>query len=187
VDEQELQRLAVAAQRGDESAFEALVRGLTRTLVALAYRYTADWESARDLTQETWLRVYRNLGRWDPERSFTAWLYSIHRNGCRDQLRSPWLQRASGNAALDLEAVAAPQSDDPSAEVEAREFRERILGAAATLSPSQREVFLRVDLEDGDQKAVAEELGIRYGTLRVTLHAARRRLAELLEPMRRTT
>jgi RNA polymerase sigma factor (sigma-70 family) len=187
VDEQELRRLAVAAQRGDESAFEALVRGLTRTLVALAYRYTGDWESARDLTQETWVRVYHALERWDSDRPFTAWLYTVHRNGCRDHLRSPWLRRRSGTAELDLEAVAAPEAADPSAAVEALEFRERVLEAAASLSPSQREVFLRVDLEEGDQRMVAEALGIRYGTLRVTLHAARRRLAELLEPKGRTT
>lgn len=187
MDEQELRRLAMEARRGDESAYEQLVRGLTRTLVALAYRYTADWESARDVTQDTWVRVYRALERWDPERSFTAWLYTIHRNGCRDHLRSPWIQRRTDGRDWAVEDVLAPESADPSAAVEAREFRTRILKAAGSLSPSQREVFLRVDLEDGDQREVAEELGIRYGTLRVTLHAARRRLAELLEPMEKAT
>lgn len=184
MEERELYDLASAAQQGDEAAFERLVHGLTRTLVAMAYRYTGDWESARDLAQETWIRVYRNLEGWDPRRSFGAWLYAIHRNGCRDQLRSPWRSRRA--SAEYLEGLESPAGDDPSSRIEAREFRERILGAAASLSPSQREVFLRVDVEDGDQKAVAAELGIRYATLRVTLHAARRRLAQLLNPTEET-
>jgi RNA polymerase sigma-70 factor (ECF subfamily) len=184
VEGRELHDLAAAAQHGDEAAFERLVHGLTRTLVAMAYRYTADWDAARDLAQETWIRVYRSLSRWDPERSFGAWLYAIHRNGCRDELRSPWTSRRATD--LHLDDIEGPVRDDPSARVEAREFRERILRTAASLSPSQREVFLRVDVEDGDQRAVAEELGIRYATLRVTLHAARRRLAQLLNPPEET-
>lgn len=184
MEERELHDLAAAAQQGDEAAFEGLVHGLTRTLVAMAYRYTGDWDAARDLAQETWIRVYGKLEGWDPRRSFGAWLYAIHRNGCRDQLRTPWTRRR--DPGTDLDGVQGPPRDDPSSHVEAREFREQILRAAASLSPSQREVFLRVDVEDGDQRAVAQELGIRYATLRVTLHAARRRLAQLLNPTEET-
>jgi RNA polymerase sigma factor (sigma-70 family) len=180
VEERELSALAAAAQRGDEAGFRRLVEGLSRTLVAMAYRYTGDWEWARDLTQDTWVRVYRQLGRWDPERSFTAWLYTIHRNGCRDHLRRPWVQRERSPGDAMLERLRGPAAGDASSEVERREFRERILAAAAGLSPSQREVFLRVDVEQGDQKEVAESMGIRPGTLRATLHAARKRVATAL-------
>ena len=180
MDEGALRSLAAAARHGDEASFTALVDGLSRTLLAMAYRYTQDWESARDLTQETWFRVHQHFGRWDPARPFTAWLYTIHRNGCRDFLRRPWWNReeALGDPALDR--LQGPAGDDPGADLERREFRERILAAAAVLSPSQREVFLRVDLEQGDQRAVARALGIRPGTLRVTLHAARKRVAAAL-------
>lgn len=180
MDEQAIRSLAAAARRGDERGFRSLVEGLSRTLVAMAFRYTGDWEWARDLTQETWIRVHRRLDAWDPERSFTAWLYTIHRNGCRDHLRRPWVSREDRPGDAALERLHGNAGEDPGAEVERREFRERILAAASGLSPSQREVFLRVDVEQGDQRTVAEALGIRPGTLRVTLHAARKRVAEAL-------
>lgn len=63
--EQAPEILAARAREGDEAAFRALVEGLTRTLMATAFRYTGDWEWARDLTQDTWVRVYRKLDRWD--------------------------------------------------------------------------------------------------------------------------
>jgi RNA polymerase sigma-70 factor (ECF subfamily) len=183
VDEAELRTLALAAQEGDERAFEALVRRLTRSLVALAFRYTSDWDAAGDLAQETWIRVYRSLGRWDPKRPFTGWLHTIHRNVCRDHVRRPWERRQESRPVERIQRLEAPGSHAPDALLEAREFRERVMEAARGLSPSQQEVFLRVDVEEEDQRTVARELGIRYGTLRVTLHTARRRLAEWLRTL----
>jgi RNA polymerase sigma-70 factor (ECF subfamily) len=170
----------MAAKDGDEPAFRTLVETLTRTLVAMAYRYTRDWEWARDLTQETWIRVHQNLDRYDTGRSFTSWLYTIHRNGCRDHLRRPWVRRESmpgDDAIRDLQGTS---SEDPQADLARKEFQERILAASETLSESQKEVFLRVDVEQGDQKEVARALGIRFGTLRATLHFARKRVAAVL-------
>lgn len=180
MDEGALRSLAAAARHGDEASFTALVNGLSRTLLAMAYRYTQDWESARDLTQETWLRVHLHFGHWDAARSFTSWLYTIHRNGCRDYLRRPWWNREEALGDPALERLEGPAGEDPESDLERREFRDRILSAAAGLSPSQREAFLRVDVEQGEQKAVAQAMGIRPGTLRVTLHAARKRVAAVL-------
>jgi RNA polymerase sigma-70 factor (ECF subfamily) len=183
VDERALKALAEATQRGDQAAFRALVEKLSRTLMAMAFRYTGDWEWARDLTQETWIRVYQHLGRYDPRRDFTAWLYAIHRNGCRDHLRRPWVRREVTLGDDQVVGLQGPSGEDPGKEMEAREFRERILAASAGLSDTQREVFLRVDVEEGDQREVAEALGIRFGTLRTTLHFARKKVAAALLKM----
>jgi len=181
--EDALRPLARAAKAGDQDAFRTLVESLTRTLVAMAYRYTRDWEWSRDLTQETWIRVHQNLDRYDPSRPFTSWLYTIHRNGCRDHGRRPWVQRESvpGNDVVQELQEAAPE--DPAADLERKEFHKRILSAAEKLSESQKEVFLRVDVEQGSQKEVARTLGIRFGTLRTTLHFARKRVAAALREM----
>jgi RNA polymerase sigma factor (sigma-70 family) len=186
VDERSLNELAAASKRGDEKSFRALVEGLSRTLMAMAYQFTGDWEWARDLTQDTWLRVHQNFGRWDPTRSFTAWLYAIHRNGCRDHLRRPWVRRERTPGDPVLHELQGRAREDPEKDVQEREFRERILMAAEDLSEAQREVFLRVDVEQGSQKEVAESLGIRFGTLRTTLHFARKRVAAALRAMEET-
>lgn len=180
MDDQTLNAWAIRFRDGDEASFRTLVDALTRTLIAMAYRYTGDWEWARDLTQETWIRVYEHIGRYDPARSFATWLHSVHRNGCLDHVRRPWVGREStpGARAVVLASGAAP--DDPSAEVERSEFRERVLAATRHLTESQRRVFVRVDLEEEGQAEVARELGIRPGTLRTTLHFARRKMAALM-------
>ncbi len=66
MDEEEIQVLAEAFRRGEEPAFKALVELLSRTLIAMAYRYIGDWEWARDLTQDTWVRVHERIDRFEP-------------------------------------------------------------------------------------------------------------------------
>ncbi len=180
MDERELTALAEASRRGDEHSFRLLVERLSRTLMAMAFRYTGDWEWARDLTQETWIRVHENLGRFDAKRSFTSWLFAIHRNRCRDHLRRSWVQREHAPGDQVMQQVGGVTASDPEKDLEWTEFRERVLAASAHLSETQREVFLRVDVEQGDQKEVAEALGIRFGTLRTTLHFARKKMAAAL-------
>lgn len=185
VDDQEhLNQLAIASQRGDPRSFRALVEGLSRTLMAMAYRYTGDSEWSRDLTQETWIRVYESLGRYDSSRPFRSWILAIHRNVCLSHLRKAWVQREilgerEGPLGSESRANPAPQE----ALVERREFHTRILRALERLTESQRLVFIRVDLERGDQREVAESLGMGFGTLRTTLHFARKRLATVLREM----
>jgi RNA polymerase sigma-70 factor (ECF subfamily) len=173
-------QLAVEFRGGDLNAFKALVELLTRSLIALAYRYTLDWESARDLTQETWITVYRRINRWDPAKPFRAWLSAVHRNRCVSYLRRPVVTQevvdSEGIESLD----GADRSRDPLQDFEAREFEERIRDALRYLSESQRRVFVLVDLEQGNQEEVANMLNMKYTTLRTTLHFARRRLAQLL-------
>ena len=77
----------------------------------------------------------------------------------------------------------APAPDDPEKDLERKEFQERILAASEALGPAQKEVFLRVDVEQGDQQEVARAMGIRFGTLRTTLHFARKRVAAALREM----
>jgi RNA polymerase sigma-70 factor (ECF subfamily) len=180
VDERELKTLVEASRRGDEQSFRSLVDRLSRPLMAMAYRYTGDWEWARDLTQETWIRVHENLARFEPERSFSSWLFAIHRNRCRDHLRRSWVQREYSPGDQVIQEMGGVSGSDPEKDLEWTEFRERVLAASAHLSETQREVFLRVDVEQGDQKEVAEALGIRFGTLRTTLHFARKKMAAAL-------
>jgi len=93
MDENELTGLALSFKNGSERSFKRLVDSLTRPLIAMAYRYTLDWESARDITQETWVRVYKKIDGYDSERPFRSWLYAVHRNACLSHLRRPFLRR----------------------------------------------------------------------------------------------
>ena len=176
--------LAGASRDGDREAFRRLVEELTRPLIATAFRYARDWEDARDLTQDTWIRAWERLDRYDPARPFWNWLLTIHRNRCVSHLRRAATRLES---AVDVEmlerAAPADSRPDPLAAAGDTEFRGLVRRAVARLPESQLRVFTRVDLEQADQAETARELGTRFSTLRVTLHFARKRLASLLREM----
>jgi RNA polymerase sigma-70 factor, ECF subfamily len=80
--------LAIRAREGDRAAFDQLVSATARRVYATVYRLTGCVEDAKDLTQETFLRVYRSLSTWQPDRPFSPWLYRIATNAALDHLRS---------------------------------------------------------------------------------------------------
>ena len=85
---------------GDALAWEALVRRYQGRVFALAYHYLRDREEARDVAQETFIKVYRGLRRFDGEGSFTAWIVRVARNCAIDRLR-----KRQGSPAWDGEEV----------------------------------------------------------------------------------
>jgi RNA polymerase sigma-70 factor (ECF subfamily) len=181
VDDRAITALAVAFQKGDEPSFTQLVDALTRALIAMAYRYTGDWEWARDLTQDTWIAVHDRIRRYDPARSFRAWLFAVHRNGCLSHLRRAWvrLETTPGDDVIETVSVVGDRGN-PEQDMERREFHQRLLLAMGQLSESQRVVFSRMVIDQEDQNTVAHELGIKPTTVRTTLHFARKRLAQVL-------
>ena len=173
--------LAAATQRGDRESFRELVESASRVLIAIAFRYTGDWETARDLTQDTWIKVHRGIRRYDPARPFRGWLFAVHRNTCISHLRSPDVRREVATPPEDLAALApAVDAGASGGGPERREFRERLDRALAQLSESQRKVVTKVLIDQLSQREAAEALGMAFATLRTTLHFARRRLAGLM-------
>jgi len=180
VDDSEITTLAVAFQSGDERSFRLLVDALSRRLLAIAYRYTDDWEWARDLTQETWIAVHEKIRRFDASRPFRSWLLAVHRNGCLDHLRRAWVRLETTPGDEIVDGLRPARHGNPEDDLERREFHRRLLAALGELSESQRVVFARVALEQEDQRTVAADLGMKPTTLRTTLHFARKRLAGVL-------
>jgi RNA polymerase sigma-70 factor (ECF subfamily) len=187
MDERTLADLAERSRRGDRRSFRRLVESLTRTLIALAYRYTNDWETARDLTQDTWIKVHRSLHGYDPNRPFRSWLYTVHRNTCLSHLRSPTVRRELSTAPEELAALdTKTEAADSDELLERREFMARLSSALKELTESQQKVFAKVDMEQIGQREAAELLGMSFSTLRTTLHFARKRLAGILRLMEET-
>ena len=106
-DESKWSELAAATRRGDVASFRILVEGLTRELVATAFRYTRDWHSARDLTQETWIKVYERIDQYREDRPFRPWLRAVHRNGCVSHLRKAFHREERVDATA-MQHVANP-------------------------------------------------------------------------------
>jgi len=138
-----------AAQRGDQDAFEQLVRMYDQSVLRLAMNLLRSPEDARDVYQEAFLRVFRNLQTFRFDCSFHTWLYRIVTNICLDQLRkrkvrkeeSAVVETADGNIdrmeAFEEEAAHA----DPERTAWNRQLRQRIENALGDLTPRERMVF----------------------------------------------
>ena len=177
-----IDRLARAFRGGDVESYRFLVESLTRQLIAMAYRYTKNWETARDLTQETWIRIYEKIDRYDPGRSFKNWLRTVHSTGCLNDLRSAPARLAMAGMEIP-ETAGNDRSSNPLSRVERSEFMQLLHRAIERLSERERTVFSLVDIEHYGQAEAAEILGMNPTTLRTTLHHARKKLAGILRKM----
>jgi RNA polymerase sigma-70 factor (ECF subfamily) len=145
----QIDSLIRAAQRGDQDAFEQLVRAHDQSVLRLAMNLLRSPEDARDVYQEAFLRVYRNLHAFRFDCSFHTWLYRIVTNICLDQLRKRKVRKEesavveTSDGPIDRmenyeeEAAAA----DPERAMWNRELKQRIEGALADLTPRERMVF----------------------------------------------
>src|SRR5690348_9067154 len=130
------------AQGGDEDAFRLLVERHGRDIFRLAYRMTGHRQDAEDVVQETFVKAYRQLGRFESRSNFATWLYRIGFNCAIDYMRArPHREAAAEPAML---AALAPPSPRPGtdAEVYAREIGAEVQRALADLSAQERAAFL---------------------------------------------
>ncbi len=164
--------LVLSAQKGDSSAFAALVRLHERRAYAVARSIAATHEDAEDAVQEGFLHAYRALDRFRPEQAFGAWLHRIVANAALDIGRRRKVRDADSlpvNVSLPLRDPAA---DD--------ELRRRLVAGLGELSQRQRSVIVLHDVEGFTHGEIGGMLGIPEGTARSDLHHARAALRRLL-------
>ena len=192
-EQQRMAELAYACLLGDTFAWEALVRNQQRRVYGLCYRFTGSTSEAEDLTQEVFLKVYRNLRSFDPGRaSFGVWLTALTRNLLVDHYRRSRMDRASESLDQSTTADAdgptrAERLADPRGGQERHvagvELRAKIQAALAQVSPELREAVILRDLEDMDYREIAETLCIPQGTVKSRISRGRAELARLLKGM----
>src|SRR6201990_1419341 len=138
-----------AAQRGDQDAFEQLVRAYDQSVLRLAMNLLRSPEDARDVYQEAFLRVYRNLHQFRFDCSFHTWLYRIVTNVCLDHLRRRKVRREESSLVETAEGVvdriAQTPGEGPASDPERvawnQQLSSRIANALAELTPRERAVF----------------------------------------------
>ncbi len=172
------------AQGGDRAAFGALVRAHQRRIYACALQMMGDRGEAEDGVQETFLRAYRAISRFDGRSQLSTWLYRICVNVCLNLIRKRRRVKAADVSDPRVpEPVADPNvgGTDPSRAVETVQLQKRLAAALDTLSPSLRSTVVLVLIEGLPHKEAAEALGCPEGTIAWRIHEARRRLKTALE------
>jgi RNA polymerase sigma-70 factor, ECF subfamily len=175
--------LVALAQRGDESAFESLVRRHQQRAFRIARNLVPNDEDAQDLAQEAFLRVFRHLDRFDPRFPFTTWLHRIVTNLAIDYLRRRRLPVvATGGTEEDETSGALEQADAdapaPSRRIEAEETAQRVRDCIGALAPHFQTVLVLRELEGMGCAEIAEIVGATHVTVRWRLHRGRKLFQE---------
>jgi len=184
------------AQAGNRGAFEELVHRYDRDVLRLALNLMKRTEDARDVYQEAFLKVYRNLHRFRFECSFYTWLYRIVTNVCLDHLRrrqarpedqAPELHPAQQeDAATDFFERQREQRPtlDPERHLLGQEIKKRLASAMERLSPRERIVFEMKHYQGLKLRAIGDALGTSEETVKNSLFRATRKLRNELGELR---
>jgi RNA polymerase sigma-70 factor (ECF subfamily) len=167
-------RLIIRAKAGDTTAFDQIIIDHQRKIISLAWRMLGNREDARDAAQETFLRVYKSFGKFDPAQDFNGWLYRIAVNVCHDFARKRRGNHYSLEAEVESGAMAEPVSphNTESAALLAQE-QAMLMRALATLPEKERAAIVLRDIEGLDTEEVARILGSSPTTIRSQISAAR--------------
>ena len=190
-EQEALAKLVRRCLSGDAEAWQHLVVGQHRRVYAICYRFTSSTSDAEDLTQDVFLKVYRNLASFDTQKgSFQTWITTLTRNLLVDHFRRTRMDRATDSihASFDGDPDSPTLADQladsgPSQDqhVAGQELRVRVQAALKELSPELREAVILRDLEDMDYKEIAQVLRIPEGTVKSRISRGRGELARLLQ------
>ncbi len=168
------------AQQGSDEAFTKLVEEHQTHVYNLCYRMLGEPEAAEDAAQESFLRAYQNLHRYDQSRPFATWLLSIAAHYCIDRLRRRKLSIFSIDEENDdgsTYEIADPASLDPEAESVKREDRDRLHILLKDLDETDRAAVIMRYWYDFSEVEIAESLKLTVSAVKSRLHRSRRALA----------
>ncbi len=176
--------LVARCLRGDEPAWEELVRLHTRRVYGLCYRFTGSGSEAQDLTQEVFLRVFRTIKTFrSTEGSFATWLARVTRNLLIDHYRRTRQERVTDSIEEQLpiiEEVGAAAAVRPDAALAGQEASQILKATLQKLSPDLREAVILRDLQEMEYREIADVLQIPEGTVKSRINRGRAELARLL-------
>lgn len=161
---------------GDDSAFGLLVEKYQRPVFSLCYRMLGNSKAAEDAAQESFIRAYNHLKRYDPDRSFATWLLSIASHYCIDQMRKRRLDTISTDA-LPAEIIADQNTPNPENEFRSREKEAMIQKLLNELKPTDRAAIILRYWHQYSEVEIAESLNLSIGAVKSRLFRARQALA----------
>jgi len=174
--------LVEACRHGDREAFRALYEIYKDDVYSIAWNFTGNEDTARDVTQDVFLKLFSAIAGFRGESSFRTWLFRLVANACRDAQRR-------GRRLVAMEEVVLETMEDPGsldADARARELSLRVRLAVLSLAPRVRLAILLRYVEDLSYSEIAAALGCSPGTVASRLNRGHRILAERLRALRGT-
>jgi RNA polymerase sigma-70 factor (ECF subfamily) len=176
------------ARSGDSDAFRTLVERHSRAVYRLAHRMTGNASDAEDVVQETFLKAYKQLGRFESRANFGTWIHRIAVNCSIDLIRSRPHREAAHDAA-DLEGLGASEVNQDGAQhtperlMLSTEVQDRINDAMTTLSQRERAAFMLRHFEGHSIDDISRSLGLKTNATKHSIFRAVRKMRAALEPL----
>lgn len=181
-------RLAKLARNGDRAAFEELVQLYKDKIYHLAYRMLGNKQEAEDAVQETFLRVFLNLARYDEAQKFSTWIFRIGTNLCIDRLR-----KKRPNYSLDAElpegeggdwySMLASEDPSPEDQLVLSETQSQIRQAIDVMPDKYKSVVVLRYLQDMSLQEIGDVLDMPVTTVKTRVHRGREFLRKQLEKL----
>jgi len=171
--------LAIAAGKGDISAFEKLYERHNRRVYSLCLRMTQNAAEAEDLAQEAFIQLFRKIGSFRGDSAFTTWLHRLTVNQClmHFRKRSVKLEKTTEEGETPVQIVSGTENPNSMPVMD----RIALDNALTQLPPGYRTVFVLHDVEGHEHEEIAKMLGVAVGTSKSQLHKARMKLRKILK------
>jgi len=180
-----LETLIQRCLRGDQAAWEQIVKQHWRKVFNVAYKFVGKHDEAEDLTQDIFLKIFKSLDTFDRRANFQTWLISISRNLCIDHYRSVRKERETIDRGVDPNQLT-PESHDrgPMAALEQRDRVTLLRQAMAALPEALRTAILLRDIQEMSYQDIAERLKLPEGTVKSRINRGRAELARQVRKLR---
>ncbi len=169
-------QLIIRARQGNPQAFNPLVRKYHPKIYTYILGRVKSAETAKDLTQETWLKAFRALNTFRGDSAFSSWIYRIAENVCIDFFRKQRKEHALDPLHAVDERRITQTHPSPCRNLERQGLREQLQAALETLTPIRKHVFCLYYKEELPIKAIAQQLGRSEGTIKSHLRNTRLQL-----------
>jgi len=178
----DIRALVERFQKGDQQAFTELVNRFKKTIYAVAYRRLKNHLDADEVTQETFVRVYKKIGELKSSQNFRSYIIRIALNFCTDLIRrrKKLVPVDELTSQSDMSLSAAGSISSPERNLENAEIISEIEDAIEWLPPKQKMAFILHDLEGFSKSEVAKIMNCPQATVRSNLHIARTKLKKWL-------
>jgi RNA polymerase sigma-70 factor, ECF subfamily len=175
---------------GNKRGFNELVERYQSRLLNFVYRTTGDRERAEDLVQETFIRIYRHLHRFDQTKKFSTWAYTIASNLAKNELRNrsrnPLVLFQALKKSWDADQRPLEWEDNtyrPDDLYRKRHLKQLVESAVGELPEHHRHVFVLREMEGKTYEEIAEITGCNLGTVKSRLNRARNNFAQIIAPL----
>ncbi|HEX5132079.1 MAG TPA: sigma-70 family RNA polymerase sigma factor [Candidatus Krumholzibacteria bacterium] len=178
-------QLVARARSGDERAYRALLEKYERAVFSICLRMVRNRDEATDLAQESFIKVFASLDRYNSAYAFSSWLFKITSNLCIDYLRKRRIDTLPMDQPIDgekgeIQRQYATADPTPEERLDRNQKMERLEAAITSLPEHYRIMLILRHQEDLSYEEIADHLSVPLGTVKARIHRAREMLKNLL-------